>query len=355
MIFSLVACNREQDNRPKDLDDPMPEIWEEGYSTQVFAEGSGDILSTDLKGATEVTIGVDQGYRYVWSWYNKENLENIYVEDGHPTLASEDGVLYSKSFETLIRWPAKKLVTMPRDTIKYFARDCFYQCIISEDFELPDGTISIGPCAFYLSTITKIHIKENVKTVGDGALQTETLKTIEISSPIVYRYFFTNQYVETVIFNEGVKQIRANGKLTRFSDTFPYLSTVEFPDTLEVIGDVDFPVNIAVKKYILKENIKYLSEDAFHDYIGKTSFVPFDTMHPLRTYRKCKTEFDYSCDCVKAYLDRKMLGWEKNWSLLLKGISERITEYKEYEAQGRDGNRLTRITLEEYLEELRKL
>jgi len=321
MTLTFAGCSGEN-KKPTGFDDPMPEMWENGYSWS-----NSDLITTDLAGVAEVTIGIDEGYDYVATWMNTENLENIFVEDGHPIFASENGVLYSKSFETLVRWPAKKPVTQPKETIKYFAQECYYQCgNMPENFEMPDGTISIGGGGFAGSSLTKLHIKQNVKTVERSAIRSETLKTIEISSPIVYQHFFNSEYVEMIIFNEGVQQIRPNGYFKKRTDVgtpsnpeyewtiFDFsrlirLSSVEFPSTLTAIGDVYFPVNFGVETYTLRENINYLSENAFHN---SNISNPSDG----NNYRKFRTSFENLNDYTQKYINKKMLKWDENWQSL---------------------------------------
>ncbi|MCL2797954.1 MAG: leucine-rich repeat domain-containing protein [Firmicutes bacterium] len=240
--------------KPPDLDDPMPEIWEWGDD---WAACFG--MGIDVKYATEYTIGADV-LKFPMYWGEEQNLENIYVEESNPMFVSENGVVYTKSFETLIKWPAKKPVTQPKDTIKYFAARCYLYCDMPEDFELPDGTISIGNQAFAGSrNLTQLHIKQNVKTVGIYIYSGDT-KEIEISAPIVYTTYFSSA-AKTVIFNEGVKQIR-NSESARLFE----LLRVQFPDTLEAIGGVPFPVNTTVESYTIPKNVKHIDSHAFDDY-----------------------------------------------------------------------------------------
>jgi hypothetical protein len=335
-LFS--GCNDDSEKRPADLDDAMPEIWEDGYSLKQ-SNDDGDIAHMDLSKLAEVTIGIDDPY---WELWNAGNLENIYVVEEHPTLVSDDGVLYSKSGDTLIRWPAKKTVTRPKDSIKYFAPECYAQCVsFSKDFELPDGAISIGESAFYESALTYIHVKENVKTVGRGAFVAETLKTIELSSPIIYRNFFSSRYVETVIFNEGVIQIRGDGKSPSYNYILISLTKVDFPETLEAIGDIYFPVNIAVSKYTFSDSIQFLSEFAFDT---NAKFGADRHVNSNERYRKGKTEFVHSNRVINAYIDKKTVVWDKEWNEFIDSIKVTIQEYKEQDSPYED--------LEVYLEAL---
>ncbi len=109
-LFTLIACqdNKPEENKNEKEIDSMPQIWEEGFyygpkqNEDNFQE---DPIHMELNGKKEVTIDIDDPY---WAMWGAQDLENIYVVENHPAVKSVDGVLYSKSGETLIRWPAKK-------------------------------------------------------------------------------------------------------------------------------------------------------------------------------------------------------------------------------------------------------
>lgn len=289
--------------KPKDFDEPMPKLWEdEMYIVEITGciEYIHNDMDIPVNGKKEITVSKQTDFSQIWRWTMMDELENIYVEEGHPYFVSVDGVLYSKSMQTLVKWPPQKPVTKPNDNIKYFAAECYADCKMPEDFEIPDETISIGRQAFYDSTLSKIHIKENVKTVGLLAFFSESLKTIEVSSPIVYKNFFTNRYVETIIFHEGVSQIRP---VARNISILRNLKSVTFPDSLECIGDVQFPINLSVEEYEIKDSVKYLGKEAFTDHRGDISLER----------RKYKTNLKYSGEVATEYFDKYIEVWDKNW------------------------------------------
>ena len=320
LLFSLAGCKGSYGTKPKDLDDPMPELWEERLSGKAF-----DTSAIDIKTATEITIGADITDINLGEFYAAKNLQNIFVADGNQKFASDDGVLYSKSYQTLYKWPTKKLITELRETIKYFAPYCFYGCDMPEDFEIPNGTITIGGGAFEGTTLTEFHIKQNVKTVGSWkysettkqiksyGIYPETCKTVKISTPIVYASFFLcntfGNTIETVIFNEGVRQIRAMGNGKR-EHLFFMMGTknIEFPSTLEVIGDVSFPVNVMVANYVIPERVVYLGKYAFDDYYVKTG----KNAKPVNVPRNVETTFDCKGEVSIKYIEKHSPEWAKN-------------------------------------------
>lgn len=341
-LFAFSGCARDRSfgEKPKGFDDPMPELWEEILSGKAFDTSSVN------KYTTEITIKADVTDINLEMLIEAENLENIYVEEGNQKFVSDDGVLYSKSYQTLYKWPSKKPVTIVKETVKYFAPMCFYKCDMPEGFEIPDGTISIGGNAFRESNLSKLHIKQNVKSVGyrkySKAIEYTqaahifpvSCKLVEISAPIVYSSFYDMYYyiengygmmirgIETIIFNEGVRQIRANGN---DSDRERNVHTkyVEFPNTLEAIGDVHFSVNVKVTKYILPAGIVYLGEYAFDDYYIKQEENPILKAikrlfsigeAPSKMLRHVNTEFSCLNQISKDYIESNSSEWEKNKS-----------------------------------------
>jgi len=299
------------------LNEPMPEIWEEVIDGSVFDFLANGIDITTIFGdVTEFTIGKDVTQIDIGKIWHCESLENIYVEEGNQAFISDNGVLYSKSYLTLYCWPRKKPVTAVRETVKYFAPFCFYYCDMPENFELPDNTVNIGDGAFIGTNLTKLHLKENVKTVGSSkygstAAFPSTLKEITISAPIIYQSFFNVHSLETIIFCEGVKQIRAQGSREKEHQMSLTATNIEFPSTLEAIGDVSFPVNMSVAHYTLPENVKFLDKYAFDDcymILIEPGGVPGP---PIPFERKYITEFECKNDYSKSYIDKMLPIWER--------------------------------------------
>ena len=127
----------------------------------------------------------------------------------------------------------------------------------------------------------------------------------------------------------------------------PFLTRVEFPESLEAIGKVYFPINVAVKKYVLKENVKYLDNSAFHNYRDENiTFLGYSHINYYHGFdipasknpedrRRCKTEFAVVGDIATAYKKNKMQEWEKDWDALIIRLRDLI---EAYEADGAHGS-----------------
>ena len=316
-----------------ELNQPMPQIWEkevEGLELDYSAIGF-DLPSVFISNVAEITVGKDIT---VIDWHILDgcpNLENIYVEEGNRAFVSDGGVLYSKSCQTLYKWPRKKPVTVVRKTVKYFAPSCFLGCEMPKDFELPEDTISIGSRAFVSTNLTKLHIKKNVKTVGSNiypqdSIYPSTIQEVEISAPVVYQNFFNfnASAVEaepklTIIFRDGVNQIRPMcNKKREHLNILHYAGSIILPDTLEMIGDVSFPVNCSVRNYVLHENVKFLDKYAFDDYLVcfPEPSPESDILDPFLFTRINKTEFEYENKYAEQYIQKMLLVWERTAKLI---------------------------------------
>jgi len=343
-FIPLVSCTKSFEahpvgNKPAGFDDPMPIIWEKTLTGKEF-----DFGSIDWSTATSITIpsdvtNIDNGsFSYykdslTGKYMENECLENIFVEEGNPEFTSVDGVLYSKSYQTLYQWPIKKPFTSLRPEVKYFDSRCLFRIRLPKDFEIPDETVSIGYDSFYKTNLSCFHVKSKVQYMYHAP---ENLETLIISSSIVYGSFFTSEdrfsdlycSPKNIIFEEGVKEIR-DGHLSEYKYNRNILlnntKSISFPSTLEAIGNICFPVNVIVKKYILPPNLKFLDHYAFDDYFFDRSGYPWwvkvDIIRHLRLYN---TTFEYSNEIAFKYL----LYFSETWQ------RSTYTEFQTYYFQG---------------------
>lgn len=83
-----------------------------------------------------------------YAFHDCPALGKIDVDERNPHYASNDGVLYMKEMDTLLRCPGgKHSVTIP-DTIKSIGRDAFEDCSNLLSITIPDSVISIDRHAF---------------------------------------------------------------------------------------------------------------------------------------------------------------------------------------------------------------
>ena len=122
------------------------------------------------------------------------NLKNIFVESGNPNYSSNNGVMFNKSGDTLIEYPAGKTdarytvpdnvktigsvsfyghsyieeVILPKD-LKVIGNGAFWYCEKLKNINIPNGVEIINSFPFYgCSNVNKIKIPESVTDISNG-------------------------------------------------------------------------------------------------------------------------------------------------------------------------------------------
>ncbi|MBQ3090112.1 MAG: leucine-rich repeat domain-containing protein [Oscillospiraceae bacterium] len=132
-------------------------------------------------------------------------LRSITVDENHPTLKSEDGVLYSADGSTLICCPAgrERDLTVPRGvtTIGSYA---FYYNVRTQRVALPDSVVTIEPEAFLFAGISSVRLSDSSQLtyLGDRAFaQCVSLMPLNLPEGLIYlgREAFANCHEMTTI------------------------------------------------------------------------------------------------------------------------------------------------------------
>ena len=100
------------------------------------------------------------------------SLDCLDLAPGHPSLALEDGVLYSLPDQRLVACSVsrpKGAFTVP-EGIRIIGASAFYECKTLTGLTLPDTVTSIGKKAFYQCSLLKaINLPDSISYLGDGA------------------------------------------------------------------------------------------------------------------------------------------------------------------------------------------
>lgn len=99
------------------------------------------------------------------------SLMQINVDQNNSYLKSVDGILYSKSSKTIIRYPPAKIdisFQIP-STVKYIAPYAFHSCSNIKELFLPDSLVDIGEEAFRMCDFDHLLIPDNTESIGDCA------------------------------------------------------------------------------------------------------------------------------------------------------------------------------------------
>ena len=122
-----------------------------------------------------------------------DNLAKIIVSQDHPSLATIDGVLFSKPDKRLVTWPCaftRSDYTIPQG-IKIIGDGAFGLCSSLTAVAIPDSVTSIGDWAFDgCSGLTAVTIPDNVTSIGDEAF----VGCNSLTSVIVGRDSYAKQY-----------------------------------------------------------------------------------------------------------------------------------------------------------------
>jgi hypothetical protein len=95
-------------------------------------------------------------------------MDAIYVDPANLNYASVDGLLYDKSFTTLIQCPGAKegAVTIP-NSVTRIENNAFYYCSSLTNVSIPNGVEYIGDSAFYYcGNLVSVTIPDSVNYIG---------------------------------------------------------------------------------------------------------------------------------------------------------------------------------------------
>lgn len=161
-------------------------------------------------------------------YFNSPNIEEINVSNNNGYYSSEDGVLYDKAKETIIRCPYN------------------YQ---AETFVIPDTVKVIGSYAFqtetYLSktytTMLNIEINEGVEELKASAFSYTRFKEIILPDSVkkIGNCAFSGTYAKRIHFGSGVEEVGKQMFTTQSGGRTPYLSKVTVSPDNPVFSSVD--------------------------------------------------------------------------------------------------------------------
>ncbi len=176
-------------------------------------------------------------------------MKAVYVDYSNDNYKSIDGVLFDKSEETLISYPAGK----------------------SGEYSIPSTVQNISPYAFYGSNLININIPGSVLQIGEYAFANSMLETITISEGIEQLpqgMLKDCLSLESVSLSEGVRDISAE-----FAMGANKLRNIDFPDSLETIGERAFYGVSKLNAVQLPDSLSSIGDGAFAGCGGMTQFT----------------------------------------------------------------------------------
>lgn len=162
-------------------DDSFTVTIAHGTNQLTFGNGvfSGCTIDT-LRIPSNVTLSAD--------FLSGLEIENIIIAEDHPTLASEDNVLYIKDAdgqkETLLLYLSDVAEFVVPDGVKSIAANAFYGKFSLTNISLPESVTAIGENAFYmcsyLASVTFRGTSDQPLTIGDYAFWSTGLHTLTL-------------------------------------------------------------------------------------------------------------------------------------------------------------------------------
>ena len=226
------------------------------------------------------TITIPSSVTYIEAGTFKEclDLEEIHVADDNEVYMSENGVLYDKTQEAVIKYPRNIRTFELPGTIKSIGSFAFYGCLFTS-VEIPENITSIGEYAFgNCYDMNGIMIPSSVTEIGTGAIYNGQNQTI------IYGY--ASSAAETYAIENNVSFIDLTGKKTIRDcnitlDKYEFLSYEDFTPQVSVEYDGE----------VLTENVDYkvtydrpdVIVKGMGDYIG-TMVITTETKRDYWTY-----------------------------------------------------------------------
>lgn len=215
-------------------------------------------------------------------FHNNFALESIYVNEGNTNYISDEGVLYTAGYETLLMYPSAKAstsyniptattsikdyalndvlylqyITMP-SSISFSSESNFNEC--NELINLT--TFNTGNPANYVSVNGVLFDEEISTLIKYPAKKTDISYSTPITVTMIGFGAFENvAYLESVIINEGVLGISTLAFYNAAS-----LHTVVLPSTLMAISDYAFLNVDELSSIYIPANTGFISKYAFMD------------------------------------------------------------------------------------------
>lgn len=158
--------------------------------TVTIAQGTNQLTFGNgvFSGCTIDTLSIPSNVTLSADFLSGLEIENIIIAEDHPTLASEDNVLYIKGAdgqkETLLLYLSDVADFTVPDGVKSIAANAFYGKFSLTNISLPESVTAIGENAFYmcsyLASVTFRGTCDQPLTIGDYAFWSTGLHTLTL-------------------------------------------------------------------------------------------------------------------------------------------------------------------------------
>jgi len=202
------------------------------------------------------------------------NLVSFTVEEENSSFASQNGVLFSKDFKTLIHYPSGcsfKNYSVP-NSVTSIGVCAFSYCSSLSKITLPDSLTSIGRYAFYKCTsLTDIEIPNSVNSIGNGAFSSCTsLKTFIFPNSITSIEAHASYDCCSLTSVNIPHSFALNGKCS-LNRSCSSLSSIKHPYSITSIGNNTFESCSSLTSISFPNSILSIGNSAFKDCLSLTS------------------------------------------------------------------------------------
>ena len=171
-----------------------------------------------------------------------KKLNEIEVTSGNTTYASYDGCLYSKDYTTLIHCPAAKTSINFHSGVTTIGPKAFY-CTSLTSVNVPEGVTELGNQAFYhyltvwSGNLTSISLPSTLRTIGNECFSWQSITSIDIPEgveSIPYQTFYGCTKMTTITLPSTISSFGT----AAFKNTG--LTSITIPEGPTVIPDEMF-------------------------------------------------------------------------------------------------------------------
>jgi len=214
------------------------------------------------------------------AFYKCKSLKSITVNEDNGTYSSVDDVLFNKTKDELVKYPAGKtdtLYTIP-EGVTIIDDYAFYGCTSLTGINIPDNVTSIGDYAFYgCTSLTGINIPDNVTSIGKGTFWGCTSLTSiiipENAASINDFAFIGCTSLTGINIPENVTSINKYV----FSGCTS-LTSINIPENVTSIGDGAFNGCTLLSSINIPENVTSIGYNVFNDCSNLTSITIPDSV-----------------------------------------------------------------------------
>ncbi|MBR5342714.1 MAG: leucine-rich repeat protein [Oscillospiraceae bacterium] len=213
------------------------------------------------KNLKKVTLGkgVDSSVATCFRFCDKLSAFSVSAEN--TKITAVDGVLFTKTKKTLLRYPGAKegAYTVP-STVTKINEEAFYSAVGLTSLTIPSSVTKIGDAAFAYSSVSSVTIKANITKIGDEWFrECKNLKSFTIPDGVTHIGWsaFLNSGLTSITIPDGVTVINNSA----FEGTA--LTEITIPDSVITIGYSAFRDCTSLKKATVADGVKFLEAYSF--------------------------------------------------------------------------------------------